>query len=68
MFNFLFLLLTQVSQAQDKKMKLDDLMKSYQQFDMFDGSILEAENGKLFTRPPLEWQTVSVGTSIKGIN
>ncbi|MBC7536718.1 MAG: hypothetical protein H7258_13590 [Ferruginibacter sp.] len=49
-------------------MKLDDIVNSYHQFNMFDGSILEAENGKLFTRPPLKWQIVSVGTSAKGIN
>lgn len=44
---FLFLVLIQISVAQDKKEKLDEIMKSYHQFNMFDGSVLVAENGKI---------------------
>ncbi|QDK79403.1 serine hydrolase [Spirosoma sp. KCTC 42546] len=34
-------------QAQSKPERLDQLMKSYHQFNMFDGSVLVAENGKV---------------------
>jgi CubicO group peptidase (beta-lactamase class C family) len=44
---FLFILLTQVSAAQSKKDKLDAIMKNYHQYNMFDGSVLVAENGKV---------------------
>jgi CubicO group peptidase (beta-lactamase class C family) len=47
LFIFLLLILTQISDAQGKKEKLDEIMKSYHQFNMFDGSILVAENGKI---------------------
>lgn len=33
--------------AQSKKEKLDELMKTYHRFNMFDGSVLVAENGKV---------------------
>ena len=44
---WLFLLLVQPVLAQDKKQKLDDMMNTYHRFNMFDGSVLVAENGKL---------------------
>ncbi len=47
LFIFLFPLFTQISLAQGKKEKFEEIMKSYHQFNMFDGSILVAENGKV---------------------
>ena len=44
---FLILSFTQITNAQDKTEKLGELMKSYHQFNMFDGTILVAENGKI---------------------
>lgn len=41
------LLLTQLCVAQGKREQLDAIMKSYHRFNMFDGSILVAENGKI---------------------
>lgn len=43
----LFALVTYSCVAQGKKEKLDELMKTYHQFNMFDGSVLVAENGKV---------------------
>jgi len=47
LFICLLLLLTQTAIAQSKKEKLDKLMKTYHQYNMFDGSVLVAENGKV---------------------
>ncbi len=41
------LLTTTVSIAQSKKHKLNDIMKAYHHFNMFDGSVLVASNGKV---------------------
>ncbi|MBC7887071.1 MAG: serine hydrolase [Ferruginibacter sp.] len=46
-FACLLLLLTQTPVAQDKEEKLKEIMKLYHQFNMFDGSVLVAENGKI---------------------
>ncbi len=46
-FVCLFLLIVQIGIAQDKIERLDEIMKSYHQFNMFDGSVLVAENGKI---------------------
>ncbi|MGB8194676.1 MAG: amidohydrolase family protein, partial [Chitinophagaceae bacterium] len=35
------------SLAQSKKQKLDEIMKTYHRYNMFDGSVLVAENGKV---------------------
>lgn len=43
----LFALVIYSSIAQSKKEKLDELMKAYHGFNMFDGSVLVAENGKV---------------------
>lgn len=43
----LFLLLTINIAAQSKKDKLDEIMKTYHRFNMFDGAVLVAENGKV---------------------
>lgn len=43
----LFALVTYSGIAQSKKEKLDELMKAYHGFNMFDGSVLVAENGKV---------------------
>lgn len=42
-----FLLITCSLAAQDKKDKLNEIMKTYHDFNMFDGSVLVAENGKV---------------------
>ncbi len=42
-----FVLTTTLSVAQSKKDKLNDLMKAYHNFNMFDGSVLVAEHGKV---------------------
>ena len=47
LFIFLFLFHTHVGNAQSKTEKLDEIMKTYHQFNMFDGSVLVAENGKV---------------------
>lgn len=47
LYILLFLLLNQISKAQNKRDKLDEIMKSYHHFNMFDGSVLVAENGKI---------------------
>ncbi len=44
---FLLLLLIQTGNAQSKKDKLEALMRSYHQFNMFDGAVLVAEKGKI---------------------
>jgi CubicO group peptidase (beta-lactamase class C family) len=44
---FILLFITQICAGQDKKAKLEEIMKSYHQFNMFDGSVLVAENGKV---------------------
>lgn len=46
-FLFFALLTVQVSVAQSKRDKLDEIMKTYHRFNMFDGSVLVAENGKV---------------------
>lgn len=43
----LFALVTYSSVAQSKKEKMEELMKAYHGFNMFDGSVLVAENGKV---------------------
>ncbi len=48
--NFLlafFYLLTQTVIAQNKQARLDSLMKTYHEYNMFDGSVLVAEDGKI---------------------
>ena len=42
-----FALMTQLSMAQSKKDKLEEIMKTYHRFNMFDGSVLVAENGRV---------------------
>ncbi len=46
-FTSLFLMLTMTIVSQSKKEKLDDIMKTYHRFNMFDGAVLVAENGKV---------------------
>ncbi|MVM32753.1 serine hydrolase [Spirosoma sp. HMF4905] len=46
-FASLFALILNSSVAQSKKEKLDELMKAYHNYNMFDGSVLVAENGKV---------------------
>ncbi len=46
-FFFLFTLLIKSGAAQSKKEKLDEIMKVYHKYNMFDGSVLVAENGKI---------------------
>ena len=47
-FLLLFFLLTiTISFGQSKKDKLDEIMKTYHNYNMFDGSVLVAENGKV---------------------
>ena len=41
------LLFMQLCIAQDKKNKLDEIMKKYHDYNMFDGAVLVAENGKV---------------------
>jgi CubicO group peptidase (beta-lactamase class C family) len=43
----LFLLLSQSTLAQNKSRQLDEIMKKYHEYNMFDGSVLVAENGKV---------------------
>lgn len=40
-------IICQLSLAQSKKDRLEEVMKKYHQFNMFDGSVLVAENGKV---------------------
>lgn len=47
LFIFLFFMFAQKSEAQDKRAKLEEIMQSYYDFNMFDGSVLVAENGKI---------------------
>ena len=42
-----FLLTITISFGQSKKDKLDEIMKTYHNYNMFDGSVLVAENGKV---------------------
>jgi CubicO group peptidase (beta-lactamase class C family) len=44
---FLFIFLVQTSFAQSKKEKLAKIMMTYHQYNMFDGAVLVAENGKI---------------------
>ena len=46
-FVSLFLLVINTSVAQNKKEKLNEIMKTYHNYNMFDGSVLVAENGKI---------------------
>jgi CubicO group peptidase (beta-lactamase class C family) len=46
-FIALLLLVVQPTVAQSKKDKLDSIMKTYHRFNMFDGSVLVAEQGKI---------------------
>ncbi len=41
------LFIGQTGFAQDKKKKLSDIMKTYHHYNMFDGTVLVAENGKI---------------------
>ena len=43
----LFALISNFIVAQSKKDKLDEIMKTYHQYNMFDGTVLVAENGKI---------------------
>jgi CubicO group peptidase (beta-lactamase class C family) len=43
----LLVLISLLSISQSKKDKLDEVMKTYHRFNMFDGSVLVAENGKV---------------------
>ncbi|MEJ7626228.1 MAG: DUF2200 family protein [Ferruginibacter sp.] len=47
LFIFFLLVFTHSTEAQSKKEKLEKIMRSYHQFNMFDGSVLVAENGKI---------------------
>lgn len=47
LFLCLILILSNSLSAQTKKEKLDEIMKTYHKFNMFDGSVLVAENGKV---------------------
>jgi CubicO group peptidase (beta-lactamase class C family) len=44
---FLFLVVSSRCQAQTKTQKLDRIMKTYHRFNLFDGSVLVAERGKI---------------------
>lgn len=44
---FLFTLTIKISIAQSKRDKLAEVMKTYHEFNMFDGSVLVAENGEV---------------------
>ena len=46
-FVYFFVLTTTLSVAQSKTDKLDNIMKAYHDFNMFDGSVLVAENGQV---------------------
>jgi CubicO group peptidase (beta-lactamase class C family) len=46
-FACLFTLLISSVTAQSKKEKLDDIMKTYHNYNMFDGSVLVAQDGKI---------------------
>jgi CubicO group peptidase (beta-lactamase class C family) len=39
--------LTLILQAQSKKERLTEIMKTYHKYNMFDGAVLVAENGKI---------------------
>ena len=46
-FTSLFVLITFLCYGQNKKQTLDEIMKTYHRFNMFDGSVLVAEHGKV---------------------
>ena len=46
-FVYLFFLLSTAAIAQSKEEKLDEIMKAYHNYNMFDGAVLVAENGKV---------------------
>jgi CubicO group peptidase (beta-lactamase class C family) len=46
-FTFICFAIVQLAVAQSKKEKLEQIMKTYHQYNMFDGSVLVAENGKV---------------------
>ncbi len=46
-FTCLLVLVTNWGVAQSKATRLDEIMKSYHNYNMFDGSVLVAENGKI---------------------
>ena len=46
-FLCLLVLIANSSPAQSKKEKLDEIMKTYHNYNMFDGTVLVAENGKV---------------------
>ncbi|MEP7266363.1 MAG: serine hydrolase [Saprospiraceae bacterium] len=46
-FTFLLVLATNSGLAQSKAKKLDEIMKAYHYYNMFDGSVLVAEHGKV---------------------
>jgi len=46
-FFIILLFSTQLSFAQSKKEKMDEIMKTYHDYNMFDGSVLVAENGRI---------------------
>ncbi len=46
-FICLFFFVAEQCEAQTKTQKLDEIMKTYHRFNMFDGSVLVAENGKI---------------------
>lgn len=41
------LMMVQVGRGQSKRDRMDEIMKTYHRFNMFDGSVLVAENGKV---------------------
>lgn len=60
------LLLNQISKAQNKREKHIEIMTSYHHFNMFDGSVLVAENGKIiyeaaFGMANREWNIANRG-------
>ncbi len=46
-FVYLFFLLSTTAIAQSKEEKLDEIMKAYHNYNMFDGAVLVAENGRV---------------------
>ncbi|HTF21579.1 MAG TPA: hypothetical protein VK658_26050 [Chryseolinea sp.] len=53
----LLLIAAHFATAQDKHDHIERIMKTYHAFNMFEGSVLVAEQGKVSTRVPLDWQT-----------
>jgi CubicO group peptidase (beta-lactamase class C family) len=68
-FLWLMLLFSQLTFAQSKASQLEEIMKKYHQYNMFDGSVLVAENGQVIYKSAFglanrEWQ-IPNGTDTK---